>query len=205
MTFRVNNLPMKKSRIVRSFKGLNPVSLSNEITLRRGLTPEVCADKLGVTVERLGDLGVIRDQIYVPTLLRELRKGIPEEMRLKEGEKRTAVNIAGAILWRLGEEAEVLRLDINNAAPVLRALCESEKYDEMIEYVKDYIGLKFRDDSILDVDSVKKDLGMLLRAVRGSDEDEIDIPKFFEFYQRCEEAFKQDARFDGIFPFADPQ
>jgi len=105
MSFRIKNLPKIGNQTIRAFTVRSIEELKNlgVIKLRKGLTLNQAAKKIGIKKGRLTDLGITKNGINFSSLETALKKSIPEEIKLRR-EQKTADNVIAAILGRLGRE-----------------------------------------------------------------------------------------------------
>lgn len=95
-----NNTQIRISRIfiVKSIK-----NLPRKIELRDS-TKSSAAQKLGIKIDQLKELGIYENFIDLQKLEVALNKNMPLEIKLRKGEKGTKDNVVSAIVGRLGKE-----------------------------------------------------------------------------------------------------
>ncbi|MCX5725747.1 MAG: hypothetical protein NT030_00960 [Candidatus Saganbacteria bacterium] len=95
-------------RIPRSFIVKSIKNLPSKIELRDS-TQSLSAQKLGIKIDQLKELGISENGICLPKLRFALGKRIPDEIKLRKGEGRTKDNVTSVIVGRLGKEEIVFK------------------------------------------------------------------------------------------------
>ena len=95
-------IPMNNMKIPRSYRVKSIKNLPRKIELRDA-TQSLAAQKIGLKIDQLKELGISKDFIDLQKLEAALDRNMPSGINLRKGEERTKNNVLSVIVGRLGK------------------------------------------------------------------------------------------------------